>query len=141
LHGDNRAQQLTERGDIFGHPEYMSQETARGEPIEARCNIYSLGGIMYSTLAAENPFQGSHWGAILLKKMTDKVPPLETIESDPGLTSKINKIVLKCLEQDPKRRFESIAKLKKELEALKVSHSEPLAYERLRNSAKQNECK
>lgn len=70
---------LTSAGMIFGTPEYMSPEQARGLPdIDARADIYALGTILYEMLTGNVPHHGETPMAVLAMQVTDPVPPLRT---------------------------------------------------------------
>lgn len=132
IHGDNKWQQMTEVGDLFGHPEYMSPEACYGQPIDARSNVFSLGCIMYAMLSPVNPFEGAHWGAVLLKKLHEKPEKLPTISVQPELTKPLEAIIIKCMEQKPEDRFQSMAQLNEALQALPLNAgAEPVAYSKL----------
>jgi serine/threonine protein kinase len=131
IHSDNRLEQHTGRGDIFGHPEFMSPEACRGQPIDARSNIYSLGCIMYHCLAESQPFDGPHWGAIMLKKLMDTVPPLPPLKTEPDLTDALSSIIAKCMEIEPQKRYQSASELKQALTEVTCDRSELSTYNAL----------
>jgi len=125
IHGDNRTAQLTEAGDIFGHPQYMSPESSRGQALTVASNIYSLGCIMFYTLSSTEPFEGTHWGAILLQKVQGPAPALVPDPID-GAAGVLLRVVTKCMANDPSARYHSAAELKSALRALlKGDEDEP----------------
>jgi hypothetical protein len=73
LSGDTSAVDLTRVGSIMGTPLYMSPEQCRSEPLDARSDIYSLGVIVYQSLAGEAPFKGDM--AELMRKHVEDAPP------------------------------------------------------------------
>jgi serine/threonine-protein kinase len=117
LHSDNRTAQLTEAGDIFGHPQYMSPESSRGQTLTVVSNIYSLGCIMFYTLSSVEPFEGAHWGAVLLQKVQEPAPALVPDPID-GTASFLLRIVTKCMANDPTARYQSASELRAALRAL-----------------------
>jgi len=140
IHGDNKWQQMTEMGDLFGHPEYMSPEACSGQPIDARSNVFSLGCIMYAMLSPVNPFDGAHWGAILLKKLYGKPEEFATIAGQPELTKAIEAVIMKCMALKPEDRYQSMTELSEALQALPVTAgTEPVAYSKLRQLTRKKE--
>jgi serine/threonine protein kinase len=134
IHSDNEEEQLTRNCDLFGHPEYMSPEGIKAQPLDARSNIFSLGCIMYLVLSEENPFRGNNWAAILINKMHAKAPQLPLIEAEPALTADLNIMLMKCMERQPENRFQSTEELKHALSHLGVCLSEPLSHSRIRQA-------
>jgi len=95
---------LTQTGDIFGTPLYMSPEQCLGNEVDARSDIYSLGCIMYETLSGTQPFDGINAIQIIFKHLNEEPKPLrkvcENFEVSPG----IEQIVASCLQIEPERR-------------------------------------
>ena len=114
IHGDNRDLQMTEIGDLFGHPEFMSPEVCMGKPVNAAAMIYSLGSVMYCALSETKPFDGAHWAAIMLTKFHEAPPPL-VFNLGSEKTEKIQGIIERCMHFDPDKRFASISDVKTEL--------------------------
>jgi serine/threonine-protein kinase len=95
--------ELTEVGEVVGTLSYMAPEQIRGEPVDARTDIYALGGSMYFALAGRRPFQAESAGALVRAIMNEEPPPLSRVRNDlsPGLV----KIVERALSKDKERRF------------------------------------
>lgn len=109
---------LTQTGEVFGSPLYMSPEQCMGQSLDHRSDIYSFGCVMYETLCGKPPFAGAHVLETLHKHMNEPAPPL-TVSGCPDFTrERLDGIVFKSLEKDPAKRFQSMLKLKQELEAL-----------------------
>jgi len=94
------AGQLTQAGIIFGTPHYMSPEQARGEKIDARSDLYSLGVVMHSMLAGELPFDGDDAVEILRSQISEEPPRLP--DSVPG---SLRNFVIQLLAKKPEERF------------------------------------
>lgn len=80
---------------------YMSPEQARGDPVDARSDIFSFGAVLYEMLAGHRPFRGDTAAAVISALLTSPPAPLDT---DPAL----ERIVLRCLEKNPASRFPSM---------------------------------
>ena len=109
---------LTGPGMVVGTPPYMSPEQAlgkRGDEIDGRSDLYSLGIVMYQMLAGELPFAADTTVAMLLAHIQSPPAPLQ---GRPGLTipEPITAVVMKCLEKKPEERPASAKVLIEELE-------------------------
>ncbi len=108
---DDDGPRLTQAGMVFGTPEYMSPEQARGEHVDARSDIYALGAMLYELLTGRPPFYGSNKMKVMHSQASDApVPPREKVpEAD--LPEEICAIVLKCLEKKETARFQTAEEL------------------------------
>ena len=100
---------LTRTGALMGTPDYMSPEQARGEKVDARSDLFSLGIILYEMLTGRLPFQADTMMATLLKRVQEKAIPPRTLE--PAIPDRLNAIVMKCLEADVARRYQAIGEI------------------------------
>jgi serine/threonine protein kinase/tetratricopeptide (TPR) repeat protein len=106
---------LTQTGDLVGTPEYMSPEQAKGEEIDSRSDLFSLGIIFYELLTGKSPYAATTSAASLLKRIQERaVPP---VKLDPAIPKFINDIVVRCLEIDPQHRYASAQEILRDLEA------------------------
>ena len=103
----------TERGVALGTVRYMSPEQARGESVDARSDIWSLGVVLYEMLTARAPFDGASPTEVETALLHRAPPPLEA----PDLPSALERIVTKCLHKDPAHRFQSSEELLAKLRA------------------------
>jgi len=83
--GDQLTQQLTQTGETFGSPFYMSPEQCKGDQLDFRSDIYSFGCVMFETLTGKPPFSGQNPVKTILKHLT-KTPP------------ELTNFVLRCIE-------------------------------------------
>ncbi len=103
-------------GAVFGSPAYMSPEQAQGQThsIDNRCDIYSMGVILYEGLTGKKPFHGET--AFETISMVVNAEPVRPKTIAPGAVSgDMENIILKCLEKDPDRRYQQIIDLRADL--------------------------
>ena len=96
---------LTRDGSTLGTAAYMSPEQARGEEVDHRSDIFSLGTILYEMLAGEQPFKGDHEAALLYGVVHEEHRQLS--ESGLDFPDPLHEIVNKALEKDPDDRYQS----------------------------------
>jgi serine/threonine protein kinase len=104
---------LTRVGVIVGTPTYMSPEQFENRWVDARSDIYSLGVVLFELLTARPPFVATSALALAMMHKADPPPPPRSVRSD--LPAWIERVVLRCLEKDPDRRFARAEELAKEL--------------------------
>lgn len=92
-------------GLIAGTPAYMSPEQLLGEKLTAASDIYSLGLVLYEMVTGTRPFQGDSSWTETLKRLT--VAPTAPVKIVPHLGERWNSTLLRCLERDPQKRFQS----------------------------------
>ncbi|HNX48622.1 MAG TPA: protein kinase [Thermoanaerobaculaceae bacterium] len=113
---DQQAPGLTRTGVVMGTVQYMAPEQARGEvhAVDRRADVWSLGAVLYELASGVPPFQGSGEAEVLLKVMQQEVPPLR--QRVPQVPPDLETIVMKCLEREPQRRYDSARALAEDLQ-------------------------
>ena len=107
---------LTVPGTTMGTYAYMSPEQARGGAVDARSDIWSLGVVLYEMATGSRPFTGSSAAVILEGVLTQPPPPLR--QRNPQAPPGLEPIILKALEKDPSRRYQSALELRTDLERM-----------------------
>lgn len=98
---------LTTTGAIVGTPEYMSPEQARGEAVDARTDIYSLGIVAYEMLSGRTPFGGTTPHAVLHQQIYEPPPPIRRVRSD--LPAGVDAVLERALTKEPNQRYATVS--------------------------------
>jgi eukaryotic-like serine/threonine-protein kinase len=99
-----------------GTPAYMAPEQLLGEPITHRVDVFSYGVAAYELLAGEKPFPGDTPGEIL-KKQLDRSSFIPPRQHNPDVPPAMEKVILRCLERDPARRYPFVGIMAREVQA------------------------
>jgi serine/threonine protein kinase len=105
--------EMTREGHIAGTPRYMSPEQARGQALDARSDIYSLGVMLYEMLTGAHPFQATTAVDFLVKHVSEAPPRPSERFTDLVLLPRVEALVLRCLAKSPAERFQSAADLQR----------------------------
>ena len=115
---------MTAAGFIVGTPDYMSPEQARGENIDGRSDIFSLGGVFYFMLTGRKPFPATDLPGLFGQIQNDNPAPLLDSEAPPELAT----VIMKALAKKVDARYQSCQDLLDDLESVK--HRYPLSTHR-----------
>ncbi len=102
----------TAEGTVFGTPAYMSPEQARGETVDSRSDLYSLGVIAYECLCGSPPFQADTPVSVLLRHVSDEPISLTRRVPPVAVPPEVDVLVLRLLAKDPDQRPQTAADLK-----------------------------
>jgi len=119
----------TEPGLVMGTAGYISPEQVRGQPADARSDIFAFGAVLYEMLTGERAFARATTGESLTAVLRDQPP--EPSRSAPDVSPALDRLVARCLEKNPGERFQSARDLAYALrEAISGSAALPVAVER-----------
>jgi len=116
--GDLQTQTLTQEGRIRGTVPYMSPEQAKGKSLDRRSDVFSLGVVFYELATGRRPFRGETAADIIAAILRDRPRPVNEMIS--SLPPKLGRIIGRCLEKEPARRYATLADLRRELEELRL---------------------
>jgi eukaryotic-like serine/threonine-protein kinase len=108
---------LTMAGDIFGTAVYMSPEQARGEELDARTDLFSLGVVLYQMATGQRPFTGNNAVATMAAIMTHK--PVSPLKLNPKLPPELEGIIGRAMEKERGKRYPDALAMKGDLQSLK----------------------
>ena len=112
---------ITAPGQILGTPSYMSPEQAEGSSVDKRSDIFSFGSVMYEALTGKRPFRGPNQSAIVEAVIYGQPEPISKLKSDvPPL---LERMVTRCLEKSPSKRFQSMREVHSILKDAKSADS------------------
>jgi serine/threonine-protein kinase len=110
---------LTHTGLLLGTPLYMSPEQARGEEdLDYRVDIWALGVMLYECLTGEVPFRANNYLQIISQVLTHEPTPPSRLRPELGIPDAVEAVVMRAMEKDRTRRYQTIAELEHDLERL-----------------------
>jgi serine/threonine-protein kinase len=100
---------LTTDNSVLGTAHYVSPEQTQGKPLGPTTDLYSLGIVMYEAATGRVPFDGDNAVTVAMKQVTEQpVPPSQI---NPNIDPQLEAIILKCMQKDPKDRFQTADEL------------------------------
>jgi len=120
---EGKGEDLTQTGLFMGSPKYMAPEQIRGEHVDARTDIYSLGIIIYEMITGKVPFDRPNSVNILMAHVNERVPALKEMNPNANVSDVFERLLFKCLEKNPDDRYKSMDEL---LGALKMTSGHAL---------------
>src|SRR5579884_142022 len=111
----------TQTDHLLGTPQYMSPEQCKGERVDGRSDLFSVGALLYELLTRQKPFPGENVAAIMHQVLTKT--PVAPATLSPEIPKPLSDLVMKALEKEPGQRFQSGAEMAEALASL-LSHRE-----------------
>ncbi|HEY9775583.1 MAG TPA: protein kinase [Planktothrix sp.] len=124
----------TDPDQIVGTPDYLSPEQCRGEAADERSDIYSLGCVMYESLAGKPPFKHRAPVKTILDHLNKKPKPFSEEVTSQQNGKALEGLVMKCLEKSPRDRYQSAAELLSDLQAIHQNRAGTLRWSRVAKS-------
>ena len=118
------SEDLTRDGSTVGTVLYMSPEQARGEAVDARTDIWSVGVVLYYLLAGQRPFRGPYEGAIVYEIVNEE--PRSIVDIHPGIPAELSAVVDKCLRKERDERWAEMRDLERALAPYASDQPHPL---------------
>ena len=106
-----------DKGPVQGSPSYMSPEQIRGEPLDARADIYSLGCVLFELLAGKPPFASPNANDLLNKHVSATPPAIESL--NPNATTSVSKLLRQMLAKKPSDRPASMQEVLTQLRSIR----------------------
>jgi serine/threonine protein kinase/Tfp pilus assembly protein PilF len=114
--GGTATMELTSPGSAVGTVAYMSPEQAKGEPLDARTDLFSLGTVIYEMATGKTPFAGGSTAEVFAALLRENPPPVSTV--NPAMPKKLDPIVAKLLAKDRTERYATAEQLQEALDGL-----------------------
>ncbi|HUR80570.1 MAG TPA: protein kinase [Thermoanaerobaculia bacterium] len=116
LSDERTMEQDTSPGTVIGTVGYMSPEQVRGQSVDPRSDIFSLGTLLYEMLAGEHPFRGDSPADTMSAILREE--PRELTGMNPNVTPGLDRVIRHCMEKSPDQRFQSARDLAFQLDML-----------------------
>jgi serine/threonine protein kinase/WD40 repeat protein/phage FluMu protein Com len=112
---------LTQQGAVIGTPAYMAPEQGRGEVVDARCDLFSLGVVLYRMCTGKQPFHGNDTVSTLMSVAMHEPPPPISINLE--LPPELSDLVMKLLEKDVAQRLGSAGEVVQAIQQIEQEHA------------------
>ncbi len=109
---------ITRLGSVIGTVDYMSPEQARGDPVDHRTDLWSLGVILYEAVAHHRPFDGDTENHVIVNILDKPAPPIAEIS---GLPAGLSDVIQRALVKDPGKRYQTAREMLADLQAIRQS--------------------
>ncbi len=118
---EKESTKITQFGQTFGSPPYMSPEQIECAHVDERADIYSMGCMFYEMLTGVPPHLGDTAAKLMVKHLTEPVTPLRKLRPELNLPENLELVVMKMLNKTPDKRYQSMSALKTDLEEIRTT--------------------
>ena len=115
--------QLTQQGEVAGTPQYMAPEQARGETVDHRADLFSLGSVLYAMSTGNPPFRGSSPWAVIQQVVHKHPRPIRDL--NPEVPDWLEMFIARLMAKDPADRFQSAVEVAELLEGYLAHYRQP----------------
>jgi serine/threonine-protein kinase len=112
---------ITQPGLVCGTPDYMSPEQGRGDPLDGRTDLYSMGVLLFELLADRLPFVDDTPTKVVLRHINDPIPDPRKVAPQRNVPDALAEVAIKALQKDPKDRFQTADELDEALKAAEAA--------------------
>jgi eukaryotic-like serine/threonine-protein kinase len=109
---------LTQAGQVFGTPHYMSPEQCAGANVDQRTDIYAVGVMLYEMVCGKVPFDADNLMGILTKHLYENPVAPHDLAPPANCPPALEAVIMKCLQKKPEQRYQSMVELSADLEAV-----------------------
>ena len=113
---DTMGPKKTATGAVFGTPEYMSPEAARGEEVDHRSDIYSLGVILFDMVTGRPPFEAEAASDVLSMHINDLPPLASEVAPDREITEQTDNLIRRSMAKKPEDRYQNLHEFRSDLQ-------------------------
>jgi eukaryotic-like serine/threonine-protein kinase len=106
---------VTQTGTVLGTSDYIAPEQARGQKVDPKTDIYSLGAVLYELLTGEVPYKGDNFVAVAMRHVNE--PPPSVLDRRPDCPLRLDLAIQRAMAKDPDERYDSMDEFCTELEA------------------------
>jgi serine/threonine-protein kinase len=106
---------MTITGAVVGTPRYMSPEQVEGKPVDSRCDLYSLGLVLYEMVTGGFPFSEESAWQLMYQRVREQPRDVKLV--NPALPDFLARVIMHCLEKDPANRYQSAKEILADLDA------------------------
>ena len=116
---------LTQEGLVLGTIPYMSPEQLEGRQVDHRSDVFSVGVVIHEMITGERPFKGESSASLISAILRDQPESVSRLRAD--VPPALERVILRCLQKDPERRYQTAKDLRNELEELPMAREESAA--------------
>jgi hypothetical protein len=118
---------ITNAAEAIGTPQYLAPEQARGEPVDGRSDLYSLGGTLYTLLSGKTPYTGSSPVVIALKHASADEKPVPLRQIVPDIPPEVEALVEQLMSKKPADRIPTGEEVARRIDAIKSAQGSPIS--------------